>query len=427
MDTHLKLLIDEIHVLCHRIEGYLDAQEAVKQSRLREFTTEQGESGCTIIRFPNARERAISDVGNEEPAVEQKSQETGIIEFTPKEICKMPQPIRKYFRIDGIKVRYRKKKNGVYELRCKINKQHYYGASTVLEQAKKRFIEDLHKNTKAERVEEPPVLQPTKDTPTVAEYAKHYLDTFKKPYVAEKNYANLVNMTRLHITPTLGEKRLDEITATDCQSILNALRGEGKKRTAETVNSLLKWICNGAMADGYLASNVMRMVKIPKHRRSAGKRIPSEQVQAFLEQEPKENYDYLIRFLLYTGLRPVEMKSAVFTGDFVTVKNAKTPTHEEATFRTLPIHSQLKPYIPKIMEILQYSTDCLNHKFKRRFPDFRLYDCRHTFTSVAQESGADKAWIDYVTNHVSAQNVTDRVYTHWSNSFSILQMEKIRF
>lgn len=57
----------------------------------------------------------------------------------------------------------------------------------------------------------------------------------------------------------------------------------------------------------------------------------------------------------------------------------------------------------------------------------RLYDCRHTFTSQAAESGVEKAWLDYVTNHVSAQNVTDRVYTHWSDAFSILQMEKIQF
>ena len=186
MDTHLKLLIDEIHVLCHRIEGYLDAQEAVKQSRLREFTTEQGESGCTIIRFPNARERAISDVENEEPAVTKESQEKGIIEFTSKEISKMPQQFRKFFRIDGIKVRYRKKKNGVYELRCTINKQPFYGASTVLAEAKKRFIEDLHKVAKEQA--QTPVLAPPKTVPSVAEYALHYLVTFKKPNIGKENY-----------------------------------------------------------------------------------------------------------------------------------------------------------------------------------------------------------------------------------------------
>jgi hypothetical protein len=44
-----------------------------------------------------------------------------------------------------------------------------------------------------------------------------------------------------------------------------------------------------------------------------------------------------------------------------------------------------------------------------------------------QESGADKRWIDYVTNHVAAQNVTDRVYTHWTDKFHLSQIEKLEY
>ena len=58
---------------------------------------------------------------------------------------------------------------------------------------------------------------------------------------------------------------------------------------------------------------------------------------------------------------------------------------------------------------------------------YRFYDLRHTFTTNLQENGADKRWIDYVTNHVAAQNVTDSVYTHWNDKFHLSQIELLQY
>lgn len=348
----------------------------------------------------------------------------GIIEFTEKEIAKMPKYFQKYFRIDGIKVPYRKKKNGVYELRCTINKQHYYGASVVLKTAKARFIESLRS---APNPTEQPSQARRKTIPTVEEYALHYFETFKKPTICEKGYENYVGATKRHVLPMLGKLPINELTATDCQNVLNAIVKKGYGRTGETVNSVLRWICDAAMADGYLKTDPMRTTKILKHYRTSGKQIPSALVREYLSKEPQERYDYLIRFLFFTGLRPAEIKTVRFEGDFFVVKNAKERTGAPPTYRRLPVHSSLKAYVSKIEEALSYSSDALNHKFKRRFPEYALYDTRHTFTSRVQECGANKEWVDYVTNHKGAMNVTTRVYTHWSDEFSILQIEMLEY
>ena len=425
MDKHILQLFEQMHVLMHRIEGYLDFLEDTKPKlQILPFpgqTQQPSARTQEAVSFPNAPAQLTvrSDVGTDEPT-QDNQKDTGIIEFTSQEILKMPKSFRNYFRIDGVKVHYRKKKNGVYELRCTINKQPFYGASTNLKEAKKKFIEDLHSKAKEE-------TKTFTKTPTVQEYTLHYLDTFKKPNISQEGYRNYVGAAKNHIFKTVGAKLISELTATDCQQILNVLKEKGVGRMKEEVKLILRWVCSAAVADGFLRTDVMQNVKTTKHRRTTGKQIPAAEVRAYLEQEPQENYDYLIRFLLYTGLRPAEIKSAVFLGNFVTVKNAKTRIDEEPTFRRIPVHSALQPYVKKIQTVLTYSTDALNHKFKRRFPAFRLYDCRHTFTTRVQECGANKAWVDYVTNHRAAQNTTDRVYTHWSDEFSILQIEKLSF
>lgn len=74
------------------------------------------------------------------------------------------------------------------------------------------------------------------------------------------------------------------------------------------------------------------------------------------------------------------------------------------------------------------NTDVLAQAFKRRFPkEYHLYELRHTFTSRVQECGANKSWVDYATNHVGNQNTTDKVYTHWSDTFQVSEIEKLHF
>lgn len=410
MDNYERQLVEGILELLHRLIGYADAKE--------DFTSIQRSKIHFVEDDPNVRPFAGT---KKEPEPQGPGAERGIIIFTEKEILSMPKEKRNYFRIDGIRVHWRKKKNGVFEVRCTINKIHYYGASKDLQTARKRFIQDLKR--------EPQTKAPTNNKlpSCVGRYTLHYLDTFKRPNVGAKTYVNYENVARIHVVEKLGaETPLIDVTASDCQKILRNLREESKKRTAEEVNSLLTWIFSSAVSDKLIPFSPMASVKIPKHRRTTGKCLPKELMRTLLVR-PESRYDYLIWLVAYTGMRPIEIKSAVFDEDFVTIMNAKGELDEEPTYRRIPLHSELRPYIAEIKRWLNVNTDEISRHFRKKIKGYRFYDLRHTFTTYLQEGGANKEWVDYVTNHVSAQNVTNRVYTHWTDKFHLSQIEFLEF
>ena len=411
MDNYERELVEGMLELLRRLIGYADAKE--------DFTSIQRSKIRFVEDDPNVRPFAGT---KKEPEPQGPGAERGIITFTEKEILSMPKEKRKYFRIDGIRVHWRRKTNGVFEVRCTINKVAYYGASTDLQIARQRFIEDLKRGPK-----EPTAPKLSKLPSSVGEYTVHFLETFKKPNVAPKTFANYENISRLHVIEKLGaETPIASITASDCQKILRDLRDAGKKRTAEEVNGLLAWIFDGAVSDKLITSSPMASVKIPKHRRNPGKSLPLEAMRTLLVP-PESRYDYLIWLVAYTGMRPIEIKSAVFEDGFVTIMNAKGELDEEPTYRRIPLHSKLRPYVAEIKRWLNVNTDEISRHFRKKIKGYRFYDLRHTFTTYIQEGGANKSWVDYVTNHVAAQNVTDRVYTHWSDEFHSSQIELLKY
>lgn len=401
-------LVHRLTLLCFELHGYASATRQYHVADIRErLHIEGGEK-------------------QKETEIVETDFNRGFIIFSEKEILSMPKNKRNYFRIDGKKVPYRRKSNGTYELRKTINGVLYYGASTNLKQAKAKFIEDIKRRGADENpAKVSSTIAPiTRDVPDFCEYSFHYLDVFKKPNICKKAFENYERVIKKHFYPYFSGKKLEDVTATDCQTLLTSLRNAGKNRTAETVNGLLNWIINAAITDGYITRNPMETVKIPKHYRQAGKCIPRE-LMATLLTAPKCRYDYIIWLSAYTGIRPCEIKGITIEGDFFKVQNRKTDPNAPPTFRTIPIHSELQPYL----DFIDFNADereAARH-FRRRIKGYRFYDLRHTFTTVIQECGANKEWVDYVTNHTAAQNTTARVYTHWNDDFHRKQMAFLKF
>lgn len=350
-----------------------------------------------------------------------KTSDKGILKFTNKELNAMPEEIKKILKQND---HIRQKENGVYEIRLTFNGNKYYGSSKNFNEAKRQFFESIiNTGTQAQKS-----LQHKKNSILVKDYAFHYLETFKKPNVCEENYKNHISQIKNHIAPHFDGVLISQVTATMCQQLLNKVLQEGKGRLAEDLNSLLKWICEAALSDGILTVNPMGNVKIPKHFRAEGKQIPVQIMAQYLAKSPENRSDYCIWLITYSGIRPCELKTVIFDNGFMTIKNAKQSRNKKSTFRRIPIHSALLPYIDEIKKSITMNTDVLAQAFKRRFPkEYHLYELRHTFTSRVQECGANKSWVDYATNHVGNQNTTDKVYTHWSDTFQVSEIEKLHF
>lgn len=391
----------------------------------RETTTPK-KDGCIILSFPSRR----AD-GAQPPKAAERSQEETTLLFSDEEVSKMPRKFRKIFRTNKQTAHVRRKDGDVYEIRMQIDGHRITASAKYLDLAKERFIKKLREYNehgatgKKETAQAVPDVAPL----SVSDYALHYLETFKRPNISEKHFSNLCGIVRRHVARFFGETLMRDITATDCQKLLNELSQQGKGRTVEEVKNLLSWICAAAVADRILPADVMAHVQTLPHRRTVGKSIPREYVRAFLAREPQDRAELCLRLLIYTGMRPCELSALTFDNvGFVSITTAKRKKWETQDVRRIPLHPAVLPYVEEIRAALPVALVLLERAFRRHFPpEYRLYDLRHTFTTIAQQAHCYKAWVDYVTGHKANGNTTDRIYTHWEDDFQREEIAKIEF
>lgn len=391
----------------------------------RETTTPTNDGGL-IIPFPSRR----ADGAQLQTSAERSQKETDLL-FSDDEVSKMPRKFRKIFRTDKQTAHVRKKDGDVYEIRMQINGHRITASAKYIDLAKERFIKKLREynehgaTSKKDTAQSVPAVAPL----SVSDYALHYIETFKRPNISTKHFSNLCGIIRRHIARFFGEKLMRDITATDCQLLLNELSEEGKGRTVEEVKNLLSWICSAAVADRILPADVMAHVQTLPHRRTAGKSIPREYVRAFLAHTPQDRAERCLFLLIYTGMRPCELSALTFDNSgFVSITTAKRKKWELQDVRRIPLHPDLFPHVEAIKAALPVSVALLEKAFRRHFPsEYRLYDLRHTFTTIAQQSHCYKPWVDYVTGHKANGNTTDKVYTHWEDEWQREEMAKITF
>lgn len=436
MDNYERELLEQAIDILSRIIGYADARadskpvfRFVDDSRETLTTAPPYEQTGVVLQFPTTF-RAAAVEETEQGAAECSQKEVCSI-FSDEEISKMPRKFRKIFRTNKQTAHVRKKDGDVYEIRMQINGHRITASAKYLDLAKERFIKKLRKYNEqgAEVKKEQAQIAPAFLSYTVSEYALHYLDTFKRPNVSEKHFSNLCGIVRRHIARFFGKTLMKDITATDCQKLLNELTEQGKGRTVEELESILSWICSAAVADRILPADVMTQIQTIPHKRIPGKVIPREYIRAFLSQQPTTRAEFCLYFLVYTGARPCELSSLIFDDKgFVSIKTAKKKKWETEEIRRIPLHPNLLPYVEKIREALPITLVVLEKAFRRHFPsDYRLYDLRHTFSTIAQQAHCYKPWVDYVTAHKENSNTTDRVYTHWEDEWQQKEIEKIEF
>lgn len=358
------------------------------------------------------------------------SQRETTLTFTEEEVSKMPRKFRKIFRTNKQTAHVRQKEDsGVYEIRMQIDGYRITASAKYLDLAKERFIKKLREYNEHGAPSKTTQTVANVSTLSVSDYALHYLETFKRPNISVKHFSNLCGIVRRHIARFFKDKLMRDITATDCQKLLNEISKEGKGRTVEEVKNLLSWICAAAVADRILPADVMEQVQTLPHKRTTGKVIPRQYVRAFLDRAPQSAGELCIWLLIYTGMRPCELSALMFDDrDFITIITAKKKKWEEPETRSFPLHPRLLPYIKEIRTALPIHYRVIARTFKRNFPaKYRLYDLRHTFTTIAQQAHCYKPWVDYVTGHKANGNTTDKVYTHWEDEWQREEMAKIEF
>jgi integrase len=136
-------------------------------------------------------------------------------------------------------------------------------------------------------------------TPIVAEYLAYWLEEVIKPNREDNTYSHYELMSRLHIIPGIGRRRVDRLTVRETQAWLNKIPGTCQccaqekdakrkhpkccatgeccedypsRRVIEAARGTLRAALNHAISEELISRNVAELVKLPKARKRLKRR-----------------------------------------------------------------------------------------------------------------------------------------------------------
>lgn len=281
-----------------------------------------------------------------------------------------------------------------------------------------------------------------------------WLENYVRPTAKSRTYEQYDYMVRLHVSPTLGETPLSDLTTMRLQHfITNLLQGgnlaTGKGMAANTVNTVITVIQNSlktASILGYIAESPAEKIKRPKKT--------ERQIECFTPKEQKRIEDVCkshkkakmlgVVLCLYTGLRIGELLALEWSDiDFVkgvltvskTCRDGKGETGKHivdtpktvTSKRIIPLPRQIIP----LLKSAKKESDCKYVVSEKGMPistrsyqrSFELilkrakvsrrgfHVLRHTFATRAIECGMDVKTLSEILGHKNP-TVTLNRYVH---------------
>ena len=141
----------------------------------------------------------------------------------------------------NIKIKARQRSDGLFEIRPCVGGKRFsiYGKSA----------EELAKKYRA-FLKNPP-FQPLPVKTTLFSWFDEWLETYKKPNIAENTYQNIVRCVNKHIKPNLKDKALSNYTLTELTNMLNAIDSTRMRKYAR---GILREAFNTAVSAGKCTS-----------------------------------------------------------------------------------------------------------------------------------------------------------------------------
>lgn len=136
-------------------------------------------------------------------------------------------------------------------------------------------------------------------------YAQHWLETYKKGAISDKNYATYQTNLRLHILPEIGKLKMRDIKRSHCIRIINQHAGESKSHVGKLRMTLYQ-IFEAAIDDEIIARNPAHNLPMPKVISGTHRSITDFERSHILAVADRHRAGLWIKTMLFCGLRPSE-------------------------------------------------------------------------------------------------------------------------
>ena len=297
-----------------------------------------------------------------------------------------------------------------------------------------------------------------------------WVEIWLQEYMGDKKYLTVKHykaQCRAHIVPSLGAVKLSELTTPQIQSFYNGLeRGGMAAKSVHNVHGILTKCLSTAVQVGYLRDNPASRVTLPKVEKKEIRPLSDEQVKAFLTVSAGDEYEIILKTILFTGLREAEATGLTWdcidfkAGTIKVCKQLQKRPQQDGGFTFAPLKNSktriIKP-APFVLSLLErrrreqveqrfragelwtgwsnaeerktalvFTTatggnlspqTVYNHykKLARKIgaPDSRVHDLRHTFAVLSLQNGDDVKTVQRNLGHATAAFTLD-VYGHVS-------------
>jgi integrase len=133
-----------------------------------------------------------------------------------------------------------------------------------------------------------------------------------------------MSIARNHIIPTIGRKKLIELTTSDVDRMISKKIAQGlSASTVRRIRSVLAQAIDQGIRWGWVNRNVATLARAPKSVRSEGRTLTVDEARRFLHQLEGHRLETLFTLMLMTGLRRGETLGLQWT-DLDTKKGVLT-------------------------------------------------------------------------------------------------------
>lgn len=280
---------------------------------------------------------------------------------------------------------------------------------------------------------------------TFAEWAKIWLETYKKPKVKPHTYdfTYRINVEN-YMVPYFGELNLTDITQAFIQEYFNGLSDKLAQSVLKRHHGILKNIFDQAINNELCYKNPVRDIVYKSKKPEIEKHAYTEK-QSLAAQEYAKRHDggLCVYLILNTGLRRSEAlglmwKDIKFEAKTVSVMRAVTPdtivpmdgdTKSRSSMRIIPVTDEFINYMQTIRKRKGYvlgdeknycAIDSFDWNYKKTMhaisheldiPYLSPHELRHSFGSVLYERGVDIYTISKVMGHADI-SITAKIYVH---------------